>query len=175
MYGFLGCYTCNVAFPIGIMDNLFAVEEHLRALPAYLWDVVTKAICQGLPRHWLLPSLRLAQRWMSGWWSRVFHRIRWIMTSPIWSRVSSRPPTPSYQRWMWTRSYMPTLTHDLWDILVVLVVMNKFDVRDALAKYVNSYLHVGVNFYWTLYQALFGCICIQINPHVLKWIEVELN
>ena len=46
----------------------------------------------------------------------------------------------------WTRSYMPTLTLDLWDISVVLVVMNKFDLRDALAKYVNSYLHVGVNF-----------------------------
>jgi len=39
-----------------------------------------------------------------------------------------------------------TSTLDLWDILVVLVVMNKFDLRDAIAKYVNSYLHVGVNF-----------------------------
>ena len=41
---------------------------------------------------------------------------------------------------------MTTLTLDLWDILVVLVVMNKFDLWDTLAKYVNSYLHVGVNF-----------------------------
>jgi hypothetical protein len=41
---------------------------------------------------------------------------------------------------------MPTSTLDLWDISVVLVVMNNFDLRDALAKYVNSYWHVGVNF-----------------------------
>jgi hypothetical protein len=41
---------------------------------------------------------------------------------------------------------MPTSTLDLWDISVMLVVMNKFDPRDALAKYVNSYLHGGVNF-----------------------------
>ena len=44
------------------------------------------------------------------------------------------------------RSYTPASTLDLWDMSVVFVVMNKFDLWDALAKYVNSDLHVGVNF-----------------------------
>jgi hypothetical protein len=36
--------ACNVAFPVGKVDNLFVVEEHLRALSAYLRAVVTEAI-----------------------------------------------------------------------------------------------------------------------------------
>ena len=36
--------TYNVAFLVGIVDNLFAAEEHLRALSAYLRAVVTEAI-----------------------------------------------------------------------------------------------------------------------------------
>jgi hypothetical protein len=73
------------------------------------------------------------------------------------------------------RSCMLTTTLDLWDISVVLVVMNNFDPRDALAKYVNSYLHVGVNFCWTLYQALFRCMCIHNNPHMWEWNGMEFS
>ena len=36
--------TCNAAFPVGKVDNLFAVEEHLRALPACLRAVVTEVV-----------------------------------------------------------------------------------------------------------------------------------
>jgi hypothetical protein len=57
-----------------------------------------------------------------------------------------QPPTLSYRRWTWMKSCMPTLALDLWDISVVLVVVNKFDLWDTLVKYVNSYLHVGINF-----------------------------
>jgi hypothetical protein len=32
------------------------------------------------------------------------------------------------------RSCMPALTLDLWDVLVVLVVMTRFDLWDALAN-----------------------------------------
>ena len=39
--------ACNAAFPIGKVDNLFAAEEHLQALLAYLRAIVTKAIHQG--------------------------------------------------------------------------------------------------------------------------------
>ena len=39
--------VCNVAFPIGKVDNLFTTEEHLRALLAHIWAVVSEAICQG--------------------------------------------------------------------------------------------------------------------------------
>ena len=39
--------TCNVAFPVGRVDNLFTAEEHLRALPAQIQAMVTEAICQG--------------------------------------------------------------------------------------------------------------------------------
>jgi hypothetical protein len=39
--------TCNEAFPVGTVDNLFAVKEHLQALPARLLAMVTKAIRQG--------------------------------------------------------------------------------------------------------------------------------
>jgi hypothetical protein len=35
----------NVAFPIGKVDNLFAIEEHLRALSACLRAMVTEAVC----------------------------------------------------------------------------------------------------------------------------------
>ena len=38
---------CNVAFPVGKVDNLFATEEHLRALPAQIQAVVTEVIRQG--------------------------------------------------------------------------------------------------------------------------------
>jgi alpha-D-ribose 1-methylphosphonate 5-triphosphate synthase subunit PhnH len=34
----------NEAFPVGIVDNLFTAEEHLRALPAHLLAMVTEAI-----------------------------------------------------------------------------------------------------------------------------------
>ena len=47
---------------------------------------------------------------------------------------SFEPSTSSYRRWTWTRSYMPTLTLDLWDISVVLVVMNRFDLWNTLAN-----------------------------------------
>ena len=131
-----------------------------------------KSFVRGLPWRWLLPSFRLAQRWTSELRSRDFRHVRWTMTSPIWSIVSSWPPTLSYRRWTWTRSCMPTLTLDLWDISVVLVVMNKFNLWDALAKYVNSYLHVGVNFCWILYQALFGCMSTLIH---ICWSGMERN
>jgi len=39
--------ACNVAFPVGRVDNLLAAEEHLQALPARIRAVVTKAIHQG--------------------------------------------------------------------------------------------------------------------------------
>ena len=39
--------TCNVSFPIGRVDNLLATEEHLRALPAQIRAMVTKAIRLG--------------------------------------------------------------------------------------------------------------------------------
>ena len=46
-----------------------------------------------------------------------------------------------------TNAVLPKVDVDeIMHVLVVLVVMNKFDLWDALAKYVNSYLHVGVNF-----------------------------
>jgi hypothetical protein len=37
----------NVAFPIGKVDNLFTIEEHLRALLAQIRAVVTEAIRYG--------------------------------------------------------------------------------------------------------------------------------
>ena len=39
--------TYNAAFPIRKVDNLFAVEEHLRALLAQIRVVVTEAVRQG--------------------------------------------------------------------------------------------------------------------------------
>ena len=39
--------TCNAAFPVGRVDNLLAVEEHLLALSARIRDVVTEAVRQG--------------------------------------------------------------------------------------------------------------------------------
>ena len=36
---------CNAAFPVGKVDNLFATEEHLRALPTQIRAVVTKIVC----------------------------------------------------------------------------------------------------------------------------------
>ena len=36
--------TCNATFPVGTVDNLFAIEEYLRALPACLQAMVTEAI-----------------------------------------------------------------------------------------------------------------------------------
>ena len=36
--------ACNLAFPVGRVDNLLAVEEYLRALPARIRAMVTKAI-----------------------------------------------------------------------------------------------------------------------------------
>ena len=39
--------ACNAAFPVGNMDNLFAAEEHLRALLARIQVMVTKAVRQG--------------------------------------------------------------------------------------------------------------------------------
>ena len=39
--------TCNTAFPVGKVDNLFAAEKHLRALPGLLQAMVTKAIHSG--------------------------------------------------------------------------------------------------------------------------------
>ena len=39
--------ACNTAFPIGRVDNLLAAEEHLRALPAQIRAMVTKAVRQG--------------------------------------------------------------------------------------------------------------------------------
>jgi hypothetical protein len=58
------------------------------------------------------------------------------MDNDIADLIESFEPAanPSYRRWTWTRSCMPTLTLDLWDILVVLVVMNRFDLWDVLAN-----------------------------------------
>jgi hypothetical protein len=39
--------TCNMAFPIRKVDNLFTAEEHLRALSAPIRAVVTEVIRQG--------------------------------------------------------------------------------------------------------------------------------
>ena len=36
--------TINSGFPMRVVDNLFAVEEPFRALPAHLRDMVTEAI-----------------------------------------------------------------------------------------------------------------------------------
>ena len=36
--------ACNAAFPNGRVDNLLAIEEHLRALPARIRAVVIEAI-----------------------------------------------------------------------------------------------------------------------------------
>ena len=38
----------NTSFPMGIVDNLFVVEEPFRALPARLRAVVTQVICLGI-------------------------------------------------------------------------------------------------------------------------------
>ena len=40
--------TCNTAFPVGKVDNLFTAEEHLQALSARLRAMVIKAISQGV-------------------------------------------------------------------------------------------------------------------------------
>ena len=39
--------SCNVAFPVGRVDNLLATEEHLLALLAQIQEVVAKAVRQG--------------------------------------------------------------------------------------------------------------------------------
>ena len=39
--------TCNVAFPVGRVDNLLAVEERLQALSAQIQAMVAKTVHQG--------------------------------------------------------------------------------------------------------------------------------
>ena len=39
--------ACNTAFPVGKVDNLFTIEEHLQAPLAHLRVVVTEAVRQG--------------------------------------------------------------------------------------------------------------------------------
>jgi hypothetical protein len=68
------------------------------------------------------------------------------------------------------KSCMPTSPLDLWDILVVLVVVNKFDLRDTLVKYVNSYLHVGINFVELCIRP-----CLDAYPHQSTCVGVERN
>jgi hypothetical protein len=36
--------VCNATFLVGKVDNLFAIEEHLRALPPRIRAMVTEAI-----------------------------------------------------------------------------------------------------------------------------------
>ena len=129
-------------------------------LPLYLcsYKLVSSATLSACLRAVVIKAVHqwMAQRWTSEWRSRVFHRVRRTMTSPIWSRVSSRPWMPSYRRWTWSWSFMPTLTLDLWDISVVLVVMNRFDLWDALANM------------WTL-------ICVLVLTFVelcIRWVKL---
>jgi hypothetical protein len=138
--------ACNAAFPIEEVDNLFIVEEHLQALPARLRAMVTEAICQGATMALVAAQLQIGTIVNLGVAEHgslphsTDDDIAYLIVS------FEQPPTLSYRRWTWMKSCMPTLALDLWDISVVLVVVNKFDLWDTLVKYVNSYLHVGINF-----------------------------
>jgi hypothetical protein len=67
------------------------------------------------------------------------------------------------------RSCMPTLTLDLWDISVVLVVMNKFDLQDALAKYVTPICMLVLTFV----NFVSDLVWMHVYPHQSTCVEVD--